>query len=275
MIVMKIRQFVVALFLCAAPVAWAEDPVSGMAVDPKVDEILTRLERSRDGLTDLKCKVRLFVDDKLELTSQTKEGSLQFLISDPNPLFMIHFEKTVTDGIVKKREWYLFDGQWLHEAVERLAQVTKREIARPGQKVDFFDLESAPFPLPFGQKKETILRNFDVTLVPSKEGDPADSDHLSCKPKPFSSLRDRYEQLEFFVLRSVDLPGRIVVTKNRGREVSTADFSDLGKNSINAGLSNKDFALPGDCKEYKVVIEEMADENETPKNPKAEKSKPD
>lgn len=259
---MRMRIFAFGLLFAALLVrgGFAQEVTNLAAVDPRVDEILTRLERSRDGLTDLRCRVRLFVDDRIDLTQKTKDGTLQFLITDPNPLFLIHFEKTVTDTIVGKREWFLFDGRWLHEAAERLGQITKREIVREGEKVDFFNIETAPFPLPFGQKKETILRHFEVTLVPPKDGDPPDSDHLSCKPRPDSSLRDRYERMEFFVLRSVDLPGRIVVTKNRGREISTADFTDLGVNSINTGLSNKDFVLPEACKAYKVVVEELGKE---------------
>ena len=145
--------------------------------------------------------------------------------------------------------------------LERIRQVTKREIARPGEKVDLFDLENAPFPLPFGQNKEAILRNFDVTLVPPAGGDPPNTDHLVCVPKAESRLHRRYEKLEFFVLKDVHLPSRVVVTKGDGLEISTADFPDLSAKSINAGVTKKDFARPKTWKKYEVVVEKLPPES--------------
>ena len=138
----------------------------------QIDEILARLERRSDGLTDIRCKVRFVEDDQINLTKRTKYGEILFWITQPNPHFLIRFDKTEVDGILGKREWYLFDGRWLYQALERIRQVTRQEIARPGEKIDLFDLERAPFPLPFGQKKDTILRHFTVTLVPPKPSDP-------------------------------------------------------------------------------------------------------
>ncbi len=223
----------------------------------RVDRILTDLERRSDSLHDIRCRVRYVEDDRINLTKRTKTGTIVFLITKPNPHFLIHFDKTVTDGILGKKEWYLFDGRRLYEAIERIKQVTRREIARPGQKVDLFDLETAPFPLPFGQKKETILRNFKVELIPPAKGDPKNTDHLLCTPKPESRMYGEYDRLEFFVRRDLHLPNRIVVTRNKGLEINTADFPDLSEDSINAGVTKKDFAAPSAWKGYKVVVEEL------------------
>ncbi|MGB2988027.1 MAG: hypothetical protein WBE26_19335 [Phycisphaerae bacterium] len=227
----------------------------------RIDDILTKLQQRSDGLTDIRCKVRFVEDDRINLSKRTKYGTILFLITDPNPHFLIHFDKTEADGVLGKQEWYLFDGRWLYEVLERIRQVTKREIARPGEKVDLFDLENAPFPLPFGQNKEAILRNFDVTLAPLADGDPPNTDHLVCVPKAESRLHRRYEKLEFFVLRDVHLPSRVVVTKGDGLEISTADFPDLSAKSINAGVTKKDFARPKTWKKYEVVVEKLPPES--------------
>lgn len=230
----------------------------------RVDEILTQLQHRSDDLKDIRCEVRFVEDDRINLTQRTKFGEILFLMTKPNPHFLIHFQKTETDGVLGKQEWYLFDGQWLYQAVERTAQVTKQEVAQPDKEFDLFDLEKAPFPLPFGQKRETILRNFDVALVPPAPGDPANTDHLICIPKADSRLYRKYERLDLFVHRDIRLPSRIVVTKNDGLEINTADFPDLSEKSINAGVKSKDFEKPAAWKKFKEVVEELVPADNAP-----------
>jgi hypothetical protein len=230
----------------------------------RIDEILTQLQQRSDGLQDIRCEVRFVEEDRINLTQRTKFGGILFLMTKPNPHFLIHFEKTEADGVLGKQEWYLFDGQWLYQAVERIAQVTKQEVARPGMEFDLFDLEKAPFPVPFGQKRETILRNFDVTIASPAPGDPPQTDHLICVPKPDSRLYRKYEKLELFVHRDIHLPSRIVVTKNKGYEINTADFPDLSDKSINAGVKPTDFEKPAAWKKYKEVVEEVVPDDDGP-----------
>jgi hypothetical protein len=227
------------------------------AMASRIDEILTGLERRGDGVSDIRCQVRLTEEDKVNLTEGIKFGSILFMITEPNPHFLIHFEKSEKDGIVGRQEWFLFDGRWLWEASERQKQVIKRQIVRPAEKLDLFDLERAPFPVPFGQKKETILRNFDVSLSPPEASDPPNTDHLVCIPRPDSAMYRKYERLEFFVNRDLHLPTKIVVTKNEGHEVISAVFPDLSEKSINAQVKREDFAPPAAWRKYKEVVETM------------------
>ena len=243
----------------------AEDERSSDSSAARVDDILTRLQNRSDGLSDIRCEVTLTDDDRINLAKGVKKGRVLLLMAEPNPLFLVHFEKTETEGVAGKQEWYLFDGRWLHQGIERLKQVTRQELVAEGQKIDLFDIEKAPFPLPFGHKKENILRNFDVTLLSPAAGDPPDTEHLLCNPKPESRLARRYNQLDLYVNKKFNLPTRIVVTKNNGLEIGTADFPDLSAHSINAGVTRKDFALPEAWKKYEVVVEELApDEKPAP-----------
>lgn len=247
-----------------AATAAASQEVAVRPGDARIDEILTQLQHRSDDLKDIRCEVRFVEDDRINLTQRTKFGEILFLMTKPNPHFLIYFQKTETDGVLGKQEWYLFDGQWLYQAVERTAQVTKQEVARPDKEFDLFDLEKAPFPLPFGQKRETILRNFDVTLAPPAPGDPPNTDHMICIPKADSRLYRKYEQLNLFVHRDIHLPSRIVVTKNDGLEINTADFPDLSEKSINAGVKPKDFEKPAAWKKFKEVVEELVPADNAP-----------
>jgi hypothetical protein len=251
-------------FVILAPFAWAQDPpVKGPEEKPvsaAVEEILTRLERRSDGLKDIRCKIEFIEEDKMNLTKQTKSGRILLLMAEPNPKFLIHFEKSKRDGIMGKQEWYLFDGRWLLEAIERIQQVTKKEIARPGEKQDFFDIEKSPFPLPFGQKKDKILKNFHVELVKPVSTDPSNTDHLLCKPKPDSPMAKKYAQLDFFVERKVHLPLRVVITGFGGEETKRADFPDLSMKSINTGLKEQDFKPLKEWKDYDELVEPLPSE---------------
>jgi len=223
--------------------------------EDRVGAILDALEKRGDGVRDIRCRLRLTEEDRVNLTKADKSGSILFFITEPNPHFLIHIEKSERDGVLGKQEWYLFDGRWLYETLERLKQVTKRPIARPGEKLDLFDIERAPFPVPFGQKKDAILRNFEVSLSPPSPDDPPNSDHLICKPRPDSRMYRKYDRLDFFIHRDLHLPGRIVVTKNGGHEIMTADFPDLSEKSINVGVKREDFNPPPAWKKYKEVVE--------------------
>lgn len=251
-----------ALGLASGGGSYAQDvppqtTTHGAETDPRVVEILSRLQVRSDGLKDIRCAVRYDEDDRMNLVQRSKSGQILFMVTRDNPNFLVHFDRIAMDGVAGKQEWYLFDGRWLYQAIERLEQVTKQEIARDGERVDLFDLERAPFPLPFGQNKETILRHFEVKLVDPTPGDPASTDHLVCVPKPESRMYRKYDKLEFFVHREVHLPVRVIATKGGGLEVITADFPDLSEKSINAGVTRKDFARPAAWKGFKEVVEPL------------------
>jgi len=159
--------------------------------------------------------------------------------------------------VLGQQEWYLFDGRWLYQGVERLKEVTKQEMARPGERLDLFDIEKTPFPLPFGQKKDQILKNFDVTLALPSEGDLPGTDHLILAPKPSSRMYRKYDRVDLYVHRDVHLPTKIVVMKNNGLERVVAEFPDLSNQSINTGVGERDFQRPAAWSGYKEHVEEL------------------
>jgi hypothetical protein len=219
-------------------------PATERKIDPKIDQILTRVESRGKELRNIECKIRVFDDDKIMLTQSLRTGSVRYMVTEPNPIWMIHFERVEVDGSRLKQEWYLFDGKWLYDVQERIKQITKYDYASSGEKIDFFDIERSPFPMPFGQKKTQILDNFEVSLVEPGKKDPPNTDHLVCIPRTGSRLARDYTMLEFFIRRDLNLPSRIIVRKNDGDDIRTVDFPDLSEKTINAGLDKKAFARP-------------------------------
>jgi hypothetical protein len=252
---MTLAGFLFAMFVGASVLSEDVPRPKDDASQAEVDEILTRLQKRSDGLKDILCTVKYVEEDRINLSTNEKHGRLMFLMADPNPKWRVDFTKTIMDEQQGKREWYMFDGRWIYEAKERTRQVIKREFARPGEKVDFFDMETAPLPLPFGQKKEQILEHFEVSIKPPAKGDPKDTDHLVCIPKPTSRLAEKYEKFELFVQRDVDLPSRIVVTKNKGLEVLSADFPDLSPQSLNTGIKPSEFSELKEWDDYELTVE--------------------
>ncbi|MFH0982382.1 MAG: hypothetical protein V2A79_12695 [Planctomycetota bacterium] len=231
-----------------------ENPAAN-AVSPEIDAILTQLEKKGDEIQDLRCKLEYRIDDRINLDELTKYGTILFKRAQPHDMFLIHFHKLVQDDVpTEMKEWYLFKNRWFWEAKQRSASIIKREIVAPGDKVDLFDVETAPFPVPFGQKKDHILKNFMVSLPPPAKGDPDNTDHLACVPKPQTPLAKDFAKLEFYVSRETHLPMKIVATELDGKKVTTATFADV---VLSAGLTDKDFGEPPEWKKYSVVEEPL------------------
>lgn len=216
-------------------------------VDPKVADILERLEKRGDTISDLRCKVVQKMKGLVAGELIVKEGTIKYLRGngkDVNPRFAIHFSKVVQDDFDWKPEWYVFDGRWFIEAKEATKNVVRREIVRPGEPLDLFRVEESPFPLPFGQKKSEILKHFDCRIVPPKPDDPKGTTHLLCVPKPDSPKALEYAEIHFYVDPKLDLPVQIVARRKTGKkvtEIHTVTFPDLSAKSLNVGLPGSEF----------------------------------
>ncbi|HUO37797.1 MAG TPA: hypothetical protein VMU34_08140, partial [Mycobacterium sp.] len=139
-------------------------------------------------------------------------------------------------GVIKDTgEYFLFDGEWLTERNDTAQTIKKTQIARKGEKKDPFQIGSGPFPLPFGQKRDDILRHFKVELVPFDLGDPRNTDHLRCIPLPSTELSDNYTRIDLFVDHALELPVRIVTERSRDGNRIEVDFKDIDAGAAPAG----------------------------------------
>lgn len=231
-------------------------------IDPRVLVVLDELESAGQAVNSIKCSVVFKETDRLNLTDMVKKGVIRFKRTEPHPMFHIQFDNLEIDGIVHRdRESWIFRDRWLTEVKAKSKTIIRREIVATGEEVDFFDLENSPFPIPFGQKKKQILENFDVTLAPPQMGDPAECDHLVCRPKEGAPLARDYKRLDFYVSRELRLPLRIIAEDAKGEKVTVADFPDLTPTAINAALTDEAFALSEDeTRGYAISTETLHQE---------------
>jgi len=250
---------------CSAPAAFSQTPKAEeqtvperIPVTPEVAKILDDMETAGNAVKTIRCDVKLNEKDNLNLTETTKYGSILFKRDEPHAMFMVAFDRTEADGIVHKdKEWWLFRDRWLIEAKSQSNTIIRREQLRPGETIDLFDLEQTPFPMPFGQKRDQIERNFGVSLTPPTADDPQGCDHLVCRPHPNAPLAREYKRLDFLVSKDLRLPIRIIVEDVRGDSVRIADFPSLSKADLNLDLPDKAFALPPETKDYGVSTESL------------------
>ncbi len=229
------------------------------AVDPAVEKILDRLEQKGSGIHDIEAGIVYIKEDLVLQSKQQYQGVLYFKEEQPNPRFLIRFDRSVHDGVLSnKREWHTFDGQWYIEARESTASINKHQVVRPGEKVNVFRLGEGPFPLPFGQKKADILQNFAVKLVPPAPKDPPNSDHLECTPLPGTKLDKQYDTVHFWISRELDLPIKLTTVKRDEDQQISVEFKDV---KLNKSLPGSQLEIPKEAtKDFSITENRLSDE---------------
>lgn len=220
----------------------ATQPAVRAALDPGVEKILDRLEARGREIKDIEAPLSFVKRDPVFESTERFEGTLFFIEEKPNPRFLIQFDRSIQDNRkIEKKEWHVFDGRWYIEAREKTSTIVKHEVLRPDEKREVFRLGQGPFPLPFGQKKDDILRHFTVKLVAPAPKDPPDTDHLECTPLKTSEMDRKYEKVHFFIDRKLALPVRVqTVEKEEGKEI-TATFLNP---KLNTGMAPSRVNLP-------------------------------
>jgi len=246
------------------PAPAAQPPTAEAAAQSeRVDTILTRLEHRE--VRDLHAKVRwetaYLTDEPGE--EEKKFGQIWYLQQAPVAKFKVRFERKVVGSRAEPlQEEHLFDGRWYVELQGKGKTLTRNEIRREGDTSNPYKLGEGEFPLPFGQKKADILREFDVTLVPPASDDPAETDHLRLMPRPESGTGRQYARLDFWIARQgrhAGLPVKVQAGKKDGagalNSTLTITFSDI---ELNGGFSSGVFVIekpPG----FEEIVERLDD----------------
>jgi outer membrane lipoprotein-sorting protein len=220
---------------------------SGLSSSSSLDQILDSLDARGKTLTDFTAEVKLSDANNATGDEMISSGKIFFQrVGDDDARIRIDFDKKQLDNkIFDQNHTYVLDSGWLIERNYNKKQEIRRQILKPGEKLNLFKLGEGPFPLPIGQDKEDVKGAFDVGLVPAEKDDPVGSVHIKLTPKPDTHLAHDFSTIDIWVDLATAMPVRIQTLNVDQTAVKTTDLSDL---KLNGGLSDKDFeesALPG------------------------------
>ena len=264
---MKTRMWIAAAAMfCAVGIVMADDPpapTSQPATKPvspeqvKINQILADQEAADKKLKTLSAKM---VYEKEDVFGDKVKKTGRFVYLKPNK-FRIDFEfRIVNKRILVEGKAYIFDGKQLLLVNKPRKRVTIFILPppKPGQKpANALQLGKGPFPMPFGQKAETIRKLFDVKLIPPTEAETkAGLDHLRLTPKKGTSLAKKYKWIDFWFDKEVKLPLKLRYMDS-GENVVTVTFEKKGLKVNDPKVTVKDFAQPKVGADWSVVREPL------------------
>jgi len=197
-------------------------------------KILEKLEASGEKNMILEADVTYTETSLLTGDTQTRTGQVLF----QNPAkgedrphaakFKISF-KTLKLGeqeaAINKID-YLFDGHWLTIAKHKIKSITKIQVAAEDEKIDVFKIGKGPFPVPFGQKTEDILRLFEAGTRKARKDDPENTDYLLLLPRRGYKEEINFIQLEVWIDRNLYIPVRIR-SKDKNKNMTIVLFENI------------------------------------------------
>ena len=219
-------------------------PSGTLTADASVDQILDALDARGDGLKDFTAQVKLEEVDEAVGNAIVRTGRIWFqrLEGDDARLRLTLDQKTVKEKTIEEKLEYVYAGGWLIDRDYRRQINVRRQVVRPGEKVNLLKLGQGPLPLPLGQDKADVHKMFEVKKIDAGDAgklDPANSTHLELTPKKGTEFARKFDAIDFWVDRASAMPVR--VRTSEGAQIKTWDLTNL---KVNSGLEDKDFALP-------------------------------
>lgn len=231
---LKISSLAVMLFVCLE-VARSETPLpSTLPAESSVERILDALDASGKRMQSLASDVTLAETDT-ELGNETKRlGKLALKRHENETTVRVTFTeyqsgKTISNKPADKQE-YLLDGAFLTRRDYRSRKQTRTQIRRPDEKLDLLKLGQGPFPLPVGQPREDVLKEFDVLKIAAAAEDLPKTVHVRLVPKPQTKLARRFRTIDVWVGRDDCFPHRIETVDGNETQTITTTLSNLRLN---------------------------------------------
>lgn len=229
-----------------APSAAAADrPAAGQTLTPdsSVDQILDALHEVGRDLKDFTADVRLMEKDLIAQDSSTRGGKVFYQKkADGDARLRVVFDtRTVGQAAQQEKLEYLLDNGWLVERNYRRQIQTRRQVLRPGEKINLLKLGEGPFPLPIGQEKQDVQRLFDVKKIAFAKDDPAGTIHVQLTPKADTQFERKFSQIDVWVEPQTHFPRRIQTMDKNQTALRTTDLESI---QVNRGVKDADFALP-------------------------------
>ncbi|HEY0009019.1 MAG TPA: hypothetical protein VGB55_09885 [Tepidisphaeraceae bacterium] len=231
---MNRKPLIAAVLLLSAAFARAELPA-----DASVDQVLDALHQRGQNLKSLAADVKLAQIDNMGDES-TRTGTLVLQrAEDGDSKVRVTFNKTQRGKrITDARRDFVLDGQALIDRDWEQKKQTTRIVRQPGEKLDLFKLGEGPFPLPIGQPKEAVLKEFDVKKA-TVESPAAGMNHVELTPREGTPSARKFASLTVAV-RPDGWP--VEVTSSDANQTSTT-IATLSNIRINDAVKASEFTL--------------------------------
>ncbi len=210
-----------------------------MRLGTKIINLLDKIEARSNTLKTFQAEM-LFEQQQLLIETVTiRKGQTYYQADDRRVQFRIHFDNWLQKDLEEDistvnptvyDEDIVFDGMWLTLLNARTKSGRKEEISKTPHNKEAFRLGKGAIPLPFAIQKKDIIKEFDISLVPTdpkkpeKLSEPAT--HLSLIPKAKSAFAEKYVSLELWISEKTTLPLRIRYRANDD-EVTTVTWSNI------------------------------------------------
>ena len=241
----------ICLFLAVilSSVALADPPadIANRALNDhsSLDDVLDALDARGKGFKSFSTDVKLEETTTDMGDTTTRFGKVIYQdLGDGKARIRVSFDR-VQHGdkkpVQEKLIYELIDGKLIERNYHTRSQVTQ-QVIRPGEKLDLFKLGQGPFPLPIGQPKEEVRKQFEVKR-PEPEKDnppPPDSVGIELTPNPDTKLARKLKWIKVWVDDKTHMPIRIATRDHNETMDRTTSLTNV---QINPTLSDKDFDL--------------------------------
>lgn len=208
-----------------------------------VDEILDALDARGRNLKAFVADVSLTEGDAALANEVTRTGRAAYQdLGDGQARLRVTFnDRDTGKRTFDEKIEYLLQGGWLTDRDYKKKIEVRRQVLRKGEKIDLLKLGEGPFPLPIGQKKESVHEQFGVEKVAVTKDDPAGTVHVRLTPKAGGQFARKFDEIDVWVDAKTHMPARIDTVQ--GESVRTTVLKNFTVNP-EPPLKDADFALP-------------------------------
>ena len=137
-------------------------------IELTVEQVLDKVEAV--NMTSVTSDVTYIKTDSILGRKEIRTGRLLYrtCLADHKEVVIAFDTLIIGKRRESKQKQYIFSGRWLVERDPEKKQFIKRELVSKEEEksIDPFELGNGPIPLPIAQSKDSVLKQFNVTMTP-------------------------------------------------------------------------------------------------------------
>ncbi len=214
-----------------------------LTANSSTDVILDRLHEVGQDLKTFTAKVVLRETDLIAQDSSSRSGEAVYeKKANGDARMRITFTTRTQDAVTQQQQIdYLLDNGWLVDRNYARKLEVKRQMLKPGEKANLLKLGEGPFPLPIGQTREDVYKNFDVARVAAGKDDPANTTHILLTPKAGTRFERKFKTIDVWVDLASGMPRRVETVDPNDTMRKGADLLEF---KSNVPVTDAQFAMP-------------------------------